>query len=814
MIAVEPAGGRGGKLVLTVAGRPPEKVDPKDGATQRAAARKLGVTEADVMSALAAYEANRSGPPAAQRFPVESWNPGAPAVKTERIGGEPQWETLKRAFLQRVEHHRWPGRTQLCTLDVDLRPGMAPFTPGEGERVLSACVGPQPVAWWLSRHGGFHFVFQADPPGTGNGLNAEQKAGAFALLARGLREPRVLRLELLASTRYPPGMIYEGVRRYGVADLAGRLSGQGGVDAVQPAEVADWLANRGLYLGGRFPHEQCPFDPGPSGGRDPVVVHDEGVHCFRCASANARGTARWATLVRGSQDDEPAADPVARAAIERVHWTHAELLLSAHAPQLPPQLRRAAYSALAAVFHDVDTATAMTLWGSRPAIVRGEAGWMEWPTGQLLPIGPTSTRTLPWATCPEAVEVAGRSPTARLAGYVPIRPTRCLVDAPTEHDGVIVAPLVDVKDALLSCEPPDDRTAIGQLAELLPGFTPQHEKALRILVVAGMRAALAPATPSFLLVDGESGAGKGFLTALAAGILGQLRPAKIRPNMTPDDILRTIGENVVAGASILHLDEVGKIESMWASSGPLLVLDGHVAWHQLYVGPVTAPLTAALVLTGSSLPRGLTTMREFCRRMVRVTLSPVKRLESETWEKVFVDHFGTTADKIMQTPVGRVWAEGVRRWARAECFTRRPWLEHAAELGASRLDEDNEAWEQRTAIRQLYRLWTEGPANEIVPEGRRHAGWIRCWNEGTGSAAWAIINEWWPIESGSPERDARERAALLGRLETCDAQDAVGYNVRLRVARHGNKMALRFVDPSNTVDRHDRDAYPLLMEAP
>ena len=123
---------------------------------------------------------------------------------------------------------------------------------------LTACVGPQPVAWWLSRHGGFHFVFQADPPGTGNGLNAEQKAGAFALLARGLREPRVLRLELLASTRYPPGMIYEGVRRYGVADLAGRLSGQGGVDAVQPAEVADWLANRGLYLGGRFPHEHAP----------------------------------------------------------------------------------------------------------------------------------------------------------------------------------------------------------------------------------------------------------------------------------------------------------------------------------------------------------------------------------------------------------------------------------------------------------------------------------------------------------------------------------------------------------------------------
>ena len=67
------------------------------------------------------------------------------------------------------------------------------------------------------------------------------------------------------------------ISRYGVSDLAGRLSGQGGVDAVQPAEVADWLANRGLYLGGRFPHEQCPFDPGPSGGRDPVVVHDEGV---------------------------------------------------------------------------------------------------------------------------------------------------------------------------------------------------------------------------------------------------------------------------------------------------------------------------------------------------------------------------------------------------------------------------------------------------------------------------------------------------------------------------------------------------------
>lgn len=815
-IKIEPAGGRSAKVVVIVDGKAPEKVDPKSGRDQRAACKKLGIADTDLMSALAAYEAQRqatSSGPIHQPFSVESWNEGQPAIRTDRVGFESQWTTLQRALDTRAEHHRWGGKSQLCVLDVDVRRGMDPFTGPEAEALVTSCVGPLPAAWWISRSGGIHFVFVADSAGTGSGLTAEQKAGAFALLCRGLRRARVVRLELLAHTRRPPEAPYVGVRRFGVADLRGRLAGTGGTDAVTPEEVSDWLVSRGLSLGGRFPHEQCPFDPGPSSSsRDPVVIHDGGVTCFRCASANSRGTASWASLLKTGNVDEAEQDPVTRAAIERVHWTHAEVLLAAYSPQLLPPLRRAAYSALATIFHDADVATSMQLWGSRPALLRSEAGWIDWPSGQLMPIGPSSTRTLPWARSPEGVEVAGRSPNARLDGYVPIRPSRCLVDAPTDYCGIVVAPVTDASDAPLKGDVPEPDRALAELRGIMPGLRLEHLNALRVLLVAGMRAALAPATPSFLLVDGPSGSGKGFLTALAAGVLGQRIPALIRPNQEATDVARLFGEAVVAGASILHLDEVGKFESMWQASGPLLVLNGWVSWHQMYVGPTTVPLTAAVVLTGSTLPRGLTTMSEFGRRMARCSLPYVRPVDYESWETRFVDHFGTTAEKIMTTEKGRAWAESLRRWARGQCVETRPWLEHACDLGAQRLREDVDATEQRFVVRALYRLWIEAPDTELVAEGRRYRGWLRGWSEGgEPSRVWDVLHEWWPIENDSAERSARERAAMIGRLETADAEEATGLPVRIMVGRHGSRLAIRFRSATKSSgDRRDREAFPLL----
>lgn len=755
---------RGNKVVLRLEGKAPEKVDPDDGGSQRRAAKRLGVSEADVAAALLQLApVDEPLPPAA--FVVEGWAVGGESRQWVGDEGDSPSDVLDAALAEAgavCEFYRWSGRSRLCSLDVDRRPGFPEVDPVP----LLRSIGPQPVLWWPSRSGGLRLVFEADERGTGFELTAEQKAGAFALCAPTLRSANVLRVELLSSTRTDRGLRSPGTLRYGVADLPGALRGDGGSLSVDPADVAGWLADRGLELGGRYSHERCPFNPGPGSRGDPVVVSDEGVHCYRCAGVTGRGTAPWARLLKA---ERPSAslDPVVAAASSRVHWTQADLLLQAHVPQLGPGVRRAAYHALLSMF-DPDSADDALMWGSLPGLVRGEGGWLFWPTGGAAPITVTSTRGLPWArNVPEAIETAGRAPREPLAGYVAVRPTRCLVDAPELRDGVVVAPLLDGRDAPLEQPVRSLDDALTELRHAVP-VPEAFCTALKLLVLMGMRAQRAPAVPGFLLVDGPSGSGKGFCVRLAAGALG----GGYRRVLTgsPEDMDMSIGEAVTAGAALVHVEEVGKLGSMWSHSAPLLALSDVVTWRQMYVGPMSAAMTAGVVFTGSTLPGGLVTMREFQRRMVRVTL-PEGRPASDDWERRFVAYFGESAINVMRTPVGRRWAEALRLWARDEVAREGSWLDQALALGATRLEDDAEACELQSVVAALLAIWQTGA--DRVEAGKRHAGWLKGWE---GPAA-ALLADWWVADT------AEARMALAGRLQTAHVDGAVRLHVRVVGAR-------------------------------
>ena len=760
---------RGNKVVLRLEGKAPEKVDPDDGASQRKAAKRLGVSEAEVAAALLQLEPEGEPAPAAA-FVVEGWAVGGESRQWVGDDGDSPSDVLDAALAEAgatCEFFRWSGRSRLCSLDVDRRKGFPEVDPGP----LLRSIGPQPKLWWPSRSGGLRLVFEADAPGTGFELTAEQKAGAFALCAPSLRSANVLRVELLASTRTDRGLRATASLRYGVADLPGALRGDGGSLSVDPADVAGWLADRGLELGGRYSHERCPFDPGPGSRGDPVVVGEEGVHCYRCAGVTGRGSAPWARLLKAERPTT-SLDPVVAAASARVHWTQADLLLQAHVPQLGPGVRRAAYHALLSMF-DPESADAALTWGTLPGLVRAEGGWLFWPSGGTAPITVSSTRGLPWArNVPEAIETAGRAPREPLAGYVPVRPTRCLVDAPELRDGVVVAPLLDDREAPL--EQPvrslDDALTELRLAVPVPDA---FCTALKLLVLMGMRAQRAPAVPGFLLVDGKSGSGKGFAVQLAAGVLGGGYGRVLTDTL--EDMDMSIGEAVTTGAALVHVDEVGKLGSMWSRSAPLLALSDRIAWRKLFVGPVSAPMTAGVVFTGSTLPSGLVTMREFQRRMVRVTL-PEGRPASDDWERRFLAYFGESAANVMRTPVGRRWAEALRRWARGEANSNESWVDHAVSHGATRLEDDDEAVELANVVASLYAVWQKGV--DRVEAGKRHAGWLKGWE---GEAA-TILADWWVADT--PEA----RQALAGRLATAH----VGVCDHLMVRVVGARFYLKF----------------------
>ena len=753
---------RGTKVILRVDGKPPEKVDPDDGGDQRRVAKRLGVDLAEVAAALAQLLAPTPVSTDLPELVVECWDTDQEA---EKFGGAPI-DALRAALAEGKEFHRWHGKSLLCCLDVDKRPGFPSLDPVPFLR----SVGPLPALWWSSRSGGLHFVFEADAPGAGFGLTAEQKAGIFALVTPALRSVSVLRAELLANTRRPgPGGLQVPSARYGVGDLAGALTGQGGADAVPTEVVEAWLEDRGLEVGGRYPHERCPFDPGPGSRGDPVVVHQDGVHCFRCAGVSGRGSSPWAAIVKAERPTT-STDPIVGAAVARVHWTQADLMLQAHLPQLNGPVRRAAYHALLTLF-DPDSADDAMSWGSRPAIVRAQGGWIHWPSGGTAPITVSSTKGLPWARgTPEAIEVAGRAHLERLVGYVPIRPTRCLVDAPTPTPDAVLVPLARDTDAPLD-RTDGPRTVEDALTELrLSVHVPDAFcTALKLAVLCGMRAQRNPATPGFLLFDGPSGSGKGFVVRLAAGILGG-PPGDLDSEADGAELARSMGAAIRAGCALMHFDEVGKMGSMWSKSGPLLKLSDTVSWRELHVGHLSAPMTAGIVLTGSTLPSGLTTMREFQRRMARVTL-PNSLPGSKKWEKQFRAYFGTDGANVLSTPVGRRWAEPIREWAREQIDD--AWVDLAVANGAARLEEDEEAVALAGVVARLHRIWLTGPPDAFSTSGERYRGWIKCWEGDAG----ACLGEWFQADTEAG------RAALCGRLSTAYVRDGVTLKARWAGAR-------------------------------
>lgn len=804
------------RFVVERDGALPEKVDPDDGASIRRAAKKLGVSEAEVTSALLAVVAAEEAAAEEQgsaEFTIEAWSAGD--TGPIRVVGPDPWLVLEKSLSTGKEFHRWRSRTRLCVLDVDVRPGAA-FGRADLERVLIQCPGPLPVAGWLSRRGGIHYVFVADDAGTGYALTAEQKAGAFALLARGLRDPRVLRLELLASTREVPkdGRIVNP-RRYGVEDLLGHLTRRGGGDAVNPQEVERWVHGRGLHLGGRFGHELCPFQPEPHQGRDPVVVNEDGVYCFRCAGKTGRGWAPWAWLLRGN-DHLETDDWIANAAAARVHWTHADLIVQAVAPTLGAAVRRAAYAALVTIYHDPDVADEVMSWASTSPLVRGEAGWILWPEAKTVPLSAMSTRSLPWAQ--------GRGPETEratrtvgvLKGYVPIRPTRCLVAAPTAapaHNAVL-APVVRPTDAQPCAKPPALEDLRSLLKQTLPGFTDHHWTALLLTVLAGMRAQTAPATPSILLVDGPSGCGKGLVVHLAAGILGA-PPGKIHLSDDHEEARRSIGEAVTSATPIIFMDEIGKLPTgTWGISSPLLEVTSTVSWRQLYSGPASAPMTSAVILAGSTLPHGFTTMRELTRRIARISLPEVDLAKSDTWEQRLFGLVQTQAENLLTTDPGRSIADPIREWAREQIANDvGGWVDLATKYGAARLSDDDEARALNDVIRQLYTLWIEGGPECFAVKSGRHNGWLygHLDEDSVSTPVGDLLRAWWHAEGPSA------RHAAMATLQTASVTDAIGVeHMRIRARSHGKKVFLRFVslrEPDN-LNRLDRTAFPRLKEIP
>ena len=799
---------RGSRWTVALPDGRSELVNPDDGRDLRRAARSLQVREDLIRPALLNARA-RIMPPL------------APAVTSAvEIMARPldRDETASQVFAgmdaalagSPYPMLSWDGTRRLAALDVDIdRAGGPGATFGETDltEILYA-PAPTPGWAWRTQSGGLRLIFE---PCERYGLTAAERAGLHALLVpRASFDVRTQRVELLSRTRMPPPQnpVRRGSGEYGVSDLRGALMRTGGRDAVPADQVNAWLAERGMQIGGRYEHTLCPINPAPSTSRESVMVLDDGVRCYRCEAWRP-----WSSLIGDVSTARPEPDPIVQAAAALVHWPHARLMLKALRPRCDDNMLRPGYKALVRVMHDARwpevQEDAAEVFNDSLAVVRGRGLWLHADTlTSHDAVGPRTLGALPAAR--SGVEIERYMTGAPLAGFVPIEPVAHVVDRPTWRDGSVLVPRPIAGVA------PEERLTYAEARRRLreamgEGLSERWLDVVDLLVVAGLRAQLQRAAPPIVLLTGLPGSGKGVAVECARGILG-LGSAHLRFD-SPRELAMSVGEGLVAGAGILWADEIGKVVDWWHHSTVLLQLTAEHTWRKLHTGTVVTPVRAAIVLAGSSLPRGLATMTEIGRRATVVRLPRVNGDVSGRWQAGVGRAFGNNRlEEIRTTPAGAAIAEAWIEAALVEATgpaSLSSWPEHADAIGGERLGEDAEARELQEIVAALYDLWRNGPDSLFVPADRRGAGWMRCWQVGRDDQAADLLAEW-----VHEDDDPHARAGRLGRLETTSVDAAAGLpdgaDVTVAVRVRGRRVSARFVsgrDPAS-MDRRNATLFP------
>ena len=821
-----------GSYLVVESGGVAVRVHRDDPASIRRAARELAVDEAVVRQALADYAA---APPPAAPIPVldvatvRVWNPGVDPVQ---IGANTPLDALLEGLSvgesRALDFVGWDNRRVLAALDVDVEGGY--FTEDELTSIVGSNPGPLPRLAWLTKSRGLRYVFTSDD-GAGYRLTAEEKAGVFALLAPALAHPKVKKAELIAVTRRPPGGLAsvfsaDDLGRYGVRDLKGRLRALGGDEAVTEAEKATWLEEHGMEVGRRYDHSRCPGDPCPTSGTDPVVVHDDGVKCFRCAGSSGRGYFPWAWLIGRKSSThahgEAATDPALAAAVARIHWGHAEYLLAARYPRLTPPLRRYGYSGLLKILNNLDPDVldlVADVMSPRHVVLRGETGWLSEEREPVV-LSTAAVRSLPWSRGQAYMADLGVSD-AKLPGFAPVRPTRGLVDVPTwdDADRAVLLPRHPKATEAKPAGQAGVDEALARLADTV-GLHAAHLKAIKLLVVGSLLAERAKAAPPMVLIDGASGSGKGLVVHLAAGVFGE-RPVKLDTVGAAEEFDRSLGDGAERGAAILFGDEVGKIEGFWTKSSSLLQTTGYVSWRAMYRGHVTARLRSLVVLAGSTLPAGLTSMAELHRRMVVVHLPGADPAVSRAWSERLAASYDGVADasQLRTSPFGAELCEALLGWGRAyvDALGASPpsWVDVATDLGGEPLSSEEDGDHLEEVVRAVYDAWRTAPIGAFVSPKNRLAfasGWLRAYSTSGADEAKPladVIGEFLGRDDDMSDKARAVTIGRLGKLESADCRRILGVGVRLRAKIHGRKVYLRFLsDDNRRAWRDDATAFP------
>jgi hypothetical protein len=322
-----------------------------------------------------------------------------------------------------------------------------------------------------------------------------------------------------------------------------------GQDAPENA-VQTWLAERGLERGRRYSHDRCPADPTAPSHAEPLSVSDNGIYCFKCASAGiCMGSRRPGYFPYAALLGYGLSSRLRTAARNFCHWEHAQHIM-AEDIGLPSMLAKLSYSAILKAFHGAADCRTKDAMFRGKGLVRKDGYWATADLERAHTDRGLKDRlgALPAVNCKYGHELLGVfQGVDDLApyGYPSIEPVRGMKiygQFRSDPNPSVVRSVV-----LPSClraanlqsfapryvpagkrMPPDAAEAV--LNKSFPGIDFAY---LRLLIAARGCAEGGMGKPPRIAVTGPSGAGKDVTVKVAAALIGDThREVQWVPNAT------------------------------------------------------------------------------------------------------------------------------------------------------------------------------------------------------------------------------------------------------------------------------------------
>lgn len=679
---------------------------------------------------------------------------------------------------------------RLAALDVDFHDVPLDRRPTEAEfsRVLGRFT---PAArWsWLTHGRGFRLIFEAVAP-----YSAAELAAVASLSIADLYP--AASFEVKSETRFPPGRVVDNAAPLDLSPLSRVLST---VDTTTDAQRDEWLAERGLRRGERYPHASCPIAPSDRGHRDPVRVGDVGVYCNVCAAETGRGFVSYAKLL-GSYSSTV----VGQCARGLAHWEHVRIVVESLL-SLRGEVARLCYSAALKVLHGDDERVAAAFTSGRN-FVRVEGCWSTLE-GQIYSKEYRSiVAELPACRAPTGrpnpatVERMLQPHDLRPLGYPAVVPlwgcrvwTEHLPPRDPYEPSYVVYPRSlrpDYAEALRPRYVPRSRREMTEadawevLEEVFPGLPRAY---VELLICAKGCAEGRSGVPPQIFVTGPTGAGKTAASKIAAAICGD---STVDVVWTPNsERLRQLIGDAKGSGSFVVLNEALK-EGAAAGRDSKGTLDfllnttEESASHKLYVGLRELGALPVFIVTDTAIPEDLATDAQHGRRLVHVPLRA-----SVDWQKTLLSTgVGSpsnlrTSDLRRAVACNHVLSEVIDRNFR----TPRGFDAIARRLGFSLL-QDAHAEEVVAPLRDLFRAVCDAPTDATAQK-----------RAGRGAK---FIPDCGPLADAWSEFCGADFAVGKRRLESADLKKLFKADcyVVAELKQRGTRHTLRFVDEVGRVN--------------